>query len=323
MSPRAARRQAPRDRRRPPRAENRACPRAPPPPAPHRHHLLLALRRQRRRRDRAGAGARAPRLRGPLHRRTGCRSGCASFALERLLPRGGDGATIRCSSRRRATWRSPPRWSRWSSTTASTCCTCTTRCRSRPAPTSRASCCCPRQLGVVTTLHGTDITVVGVEPAFFRVTQFSIESSDRVTAVSRFLKERAEETLRDHAADRGDLQLRRSRRVRARRRAAHRGSRRPRPGCIMHASNFRPVKNIPAVIHVFAEVRRQRAVEARHGRRRPEKAAAEQLARELGVERDVLFLGNQDVHGGAAAARRCLLAAELVRELRPAWRSRR
>ena len=53
----------------------------------------------------------------------------------------------------------------------------------------------PRQLGVVTTLHGTDITVLGVEPAFFRITQFSLQSSDRVTAVSRFLAERARETL--------------------------------------------------------------------------------------------------------------------------------
>jgi len=50
----------------------------------------------------------------------------------------------------------------------------------------------PRQLGVVTTLHGTDITVVGIEPAYFRITQFSIQSSDRITAVSRFLKYRAE-----------------------------------------------------------------------------------------------------------------------------------
>ena len=53
----------------------------------------------------------------------------------------------------------------------------------------------PRRIGVVTTLHGTDITVVGMEPAFFRITKFSIESSDRVTAVSRFLKERAEESF--------------------------------------------------------------------------------------------------------------------------------
>ena len=53
----------------------------------------------------------------------------------------------------------------------------------------------PRQLGVVTTLHGTDITVVGIEPSYFRITQFSIQSSDRVTAVSRFLKDRTEETF--------------------------------------------------------------------------------------------------------------------------------
>jgi N-acetyl-alpha-D-glucosaminyl L-malate synthase BshA len=62
----------------------------------------------------------------------------------------------------------------------------------------------------------------------------------------------------------------------------------------MHASNFRQVKNIPAVIHVFAEVRkkvRSKLVMIGDG---PEKAGAEQLARELGVERDVLFLGNQD-----------------------------
>ena len=66
----------------------------------------------------------------------------------------------------------------------------------------------PRQLGVVTTLHGTDITVVGMEPAYFRVTQFSIQSSDRVTAVSRFLAEQSAREPGHHAPDRGDLQLR-------------------------------------------------------------------------------------------------------------------
>jgi N-acetyl-alpha-D-glucosaminyl L-malate synthase BshA len=62
----------------------------------------------------------------------------------------------------------------------------------------------------------------------------------------------------------------------------------------MHASNFREVKNIPAVIQVFAEVRRQlrsKLVMIGDG---PEKAPAEQLVRDLGIERDVLFLGNQD-----------------------------
>ncbi|HET7224347.1 MAG TPA: N-acetyl-alpha-D-glucosaminyl L-malate synthase BshA, partial [Candidatus Eisenbacteria bacterium] len=151
----------------------------------------------------------------------------------------------------------------------------------------------PRQLGVVTTLHGTDITVVGIEPAFFRMTQFSMQSSDRLTAVSRFLKERAEASFGitrpieviynfvDPAVftprPRGTLRLAP-----------------PESRVLMHASNFRPVKNIPVVIQVFAEVRRRvpsKLVMIGDG---PEKAGAEHLARELGVERDVLFLGNQD-----------------------------
>src|SRR5439155_2039379 len=101
----------------------------------------------------------------------------------------------------------------------------------------------PRQVGVVTTLHGTDITVVGVEPAFFRVTQFTIQSSDRVTAVSRYLKERTEESFGirrpiDVIYNFVDSSVFTPRR---------RGSLRlapPRTSVIMHASNFRPVKNI-------------------------------------------------------------------------------
>jgi N-acetyl-alpha-D-glucosaminyl L-malate synthase BshA len=62
----------------------------------------------------------------------------------------------------------------------------------------------------------------------------------------------------------------------------------------MHASNFRPVKNIPTVIHVFAEVRKRITAKLVMVGDGPEKAAAEQLCRELGVVRDVLFLGNQD-----------------------------
>jgi N-acetyl-alpha-D-glucosaminyl L-malate synthase BshA len=151
----------------------------------------------------------------------------------------------------------------------------------------------PRSLGVVTTLHGTDITVVGLEPAFFRVTQFTIQSSDRLTAVSRFLKERTEESFGitrpieviynfvDPAVftprRRGSLSLAP-----------------PQSRVLMHASNFRPVKNIPAVIKIFSEVRKSipsKLVMVGDG---PEKAGAEQLTRELGIQRDVLFLGNQD-----------------------------
>jgi N-acetyl-alpha-D-glucosaminyl L-malate synthase BshA len=151
----------------------------------------------------------------------------------------------------------------------------------------------PRQLGVVTTLHGTDVTVVGPEPAFFRLTQFSMQSSDRLTAVSQFLKDRAEATFGVTRPieviynfvdpkvfaprTNGRLQL---------------GG--PGTKVLMHASNFRPVKNIPVVIQVFAEVRKRLAAKLVMVGDGPEKAGAEALARELGVHRDVLFLGNQD-----------------------------
>lgn len=150
-----------------------------------------------------------------------------------------------------------------------------------------------RDLKLVTTLHGTDITVVGAEPAYYRITQFGIESSDRVTAVSRFLKQRAEATFGTQRpieviynfVDPDVFAPRRSGRLRL-----------AGPGTkvLMHASNFRPVKNIPVVIQTFAEVRRRLQAKLVMVGDGPEKPAAEQLARELGVHRDVLFLGNQD-----------------------------
>jgi len=151
----------------------------------------------------------------------------------------------------------------------------------------------PRSLGVVTTLHGTDITVVGVEPAFFRVTQFTIQSSDRVTAVSRFLKERTEESLgitRPIEVIYNFVDPT----VFTPRRRTHMRLAPPHTSVIMHASNFRPVKNIPAVIKIFAEVRKQVPAKLVMIGDGPDKAGAEQLARELEIQRDVLFLGNQD-----------------------------
>lgn len=151
----------------------------------------------------------------------------------------------------------------------------------------------PRQLGVVTTLHGTDITLVGIQPAYFRVTQFSIQNSDRVTAVSRYLKERAEESFGitrpiEVIYNFVDPDVFAPRRRSGLRLAP------PETRVLMHASNFRPVKNIPQVLHIFAEVHKRvpsKLVMVGDG---PEKAGAESLARELGVERHVLFLGNQD-----------------------------
>jgi N-acetyl-alpha-D-glucosaminyl L-malate synthase BshA len=125
------------------------------------------------------------------------------------------------------------------------------------------------------------------------VTKFSIQSSDRVTAVSRFLKERAEATFgitREieviyNFVDPSVFAPRRQGRLRL-----------AGPGTkvLMHASNFRAVKNIPVIIQTFAEVRKALPAKLVMVGDGPEKAGAEQLARELGIQKDVLFLGNQD-----------------------------
>ena len=151
----------------------------------------------------------------------------------------------------------------------------------------------PRQLPIVTTLHGTDITVVGAEPAYFRVTQFSIQNSDRVTAVSRFLRDRAADSFGitrpiEVIYNFVDSEVFKPRHGRGLRLVP------PDMRVIMHASNFRPVKNIPTVIQVFAEVRKRLPAKLVMVGDGPERGGAENLARELGVERDVLFLGNQD-----------------------------
>jgi N-acetyl-alpha-D-glucosaminyl L-malate synthase BshA len=113
----------------------------------------------------------------------------------------------------------------------------------------------PDRLSVVTTLHGTDITLVGQEPAFFPMTRFLIEQSDAVTAVSGFL---ADETRRVFGCEREidvipnfvDTRLfapREDRRARDRWCT-------PGEALLVHASNFREVKNVPAVVDVFAGV---------------------------------------------------------------------
>ncbi len=74
-----------------------------------------------------------------------------------------------------------------------------------------------RDLKVVTTLHGTDITLVGQEPSFFPITRFLIEQSDAVTAVSTFLKDETDQGVRHRPGHRGHPQLRRRPRVPAQR----------------------------------------------------------------------------------------------------------
>src|SRR5262249_23530099 len=150
----------------------------------------------------------------------------------------------------------------------------------------------PRRLPVVTTLHGTDITIVGQQPAFTRLTRFSIESSDKVTAVRRFLRERPIESLEIRPPIEGVHNVVDTERLapRPRRHTVLAPSNEP---VVMHASNFRQVKNIETLVRVFARVRKRIACQLVLVGDGPEKARAEDLCRELHVERHALFLGSQ------------------------------
>ena len=114
----------------------------------------------------------------------------------------------------------------------------------------------PETLKVVTTLHGTDITLVGQEPSFFPMTRFLIQQSDAVTAVSTFLKQ---ETIKVFGVGQDievipnfvDTRVFQPRELTAlRKRFAPEGEK-----LLLHASNFRKVKNVEAVVKVFAAVR--------------------------------------------------------------------
>ncbi|MFQ5600507.1 MAG: N-acetyl-alpha-D-glucosaminyl L-malate synthase BshA [Candidatus Krumholzibacteriia bacterium] len=153
----------------------------------------------------------------------------------------------------------------------------------------------PHPLGVVTTLHGTDITLVGNQPIFQSITRFCIDESDRVTAVSEFLRR---QTLRTFEVER-DIRVIHNfvdcdrfapaSNPELRRRFAPAGE-----FILMHASNFRPVKNIRVLIEVFDGVQQElpaRLVLIGEG---PEITLAKRRIRELGCEDRVVFLGNQE-----------------------------
>jgi N-acetyl-alpha-D-glucosaminyl L-malate synthase BshA len=142
----------------------------------------------------------------------------------------------------------------------------------------------PERLKLITTLHGTDITLVGQEPAFFPITRFLIEQSDAVTAVSSFL---ARETREVFQVDRpvsvipNFVDTRRFRPLEDRdRRARYAGE---AEALLVHASNFRAVKNLPAVVEVFAAVAAVRPARLLLLGDGPEREPALARLRELGL----------------------------------------
>ncbi len=153
-----------------------------------------------------------------------------------------------------------------------------------------------RDLPIVTTLHGTDITLVGLHPSFRPITSFSINRSQGLTAVSEYLRD---ETVRDFDVPRERIDVipnfvdtdvwRRGKDP------CHRSSLAPAgEKVVMHISNFRPVKRVEEVVEVFARIVKEvdaRLVFVGDG---PERPRALDRAEELGVRPRVLFLGKHD-----------------------------
>ena len=150
-----------------------------------------------------------------------------------------------------------------------------------------------RRLRIVTTLHGTDITLVGLHPSFHAITRFSILESDGLTAVSSYLKH---ETVRDFAvpAERIDVipNFIDTELWRPDGQPCHRGKLAPGgERIVMHISNFRSVKRVEDVVAAFAGMQKRvpaRLVMVGDG---PDRPRASRRAEELGVADHVVFLG--------------------------------
>jgi N-acetyl-alpha-D-glucosaminyl L-malate synthase BshA len=150
-------------------------------------------------------------------------------------------------------------------------------------------------LKVITTLHGTDITLVGQEESFHAITKFSIEQSDAVTAVSEFLKE---ETLRTFGCSGCRIQVIpnfvKLDEYSPLEHREHDGLCPEGHKLFTHISNFREVKRVKDVVRIFARIRRTIPSTLLMIGDGPERTDAERESRELGVDADVRFLGRID-----------------------------
>jgi len=153
----------------------------------------------------------------------------------------------------------------------------------------------PRHLPFVTTLHGTDVTLVGMDRSYLPITRFSIEESDGVTAISEYLRQ---VTLRefdirrevDHIPNFVNCDVFRPADGSCRRQEfAPSGEK-----VLVHLSNFRPVKRIPDVVEIFALVRKEIPAKLLMIGDGPDRTVAEWLTREKGLSQDVIFLGKQN-----------------------------
>lgn len=156
---------------------------------------------------------------------------------------------------------------------------------------------------LVVTLHGTDITVVGADPAFLPVLRWALEQADVVTAVSHALAEQTRQVIglgRPIVVVPNFVDLDRcdpTRQAAYRRRLSPDGA-----PVLVHASNFRPVKRVLDVVAVFRLVRQRLPCHLAMIGDGPDRPAAERAVREAGLAAWVDFLGNVSPVEGALSA---------------------
>jgi len=152
-----------------------------------------------------------------------------------------------------------------------------------------------KRIPVITTLHGTDITLVGRDKTFAPVVAFSINQSDAITAVSRNLRD---ETYRNFTIEKEIRVIHNfvdTRRFRKKPLDAFRKVIAPNgERILLHASNFRKVKRVQDIVRIFDTVRKQIPSKLLFVGDGPERPGAEDLGRELGVYEDMRFVGRQE-----------------------------
>ncbi len=154
-----------------------------------------------------------------------------------------------------------------------------------------------RYLPFITTLHGTDITLVGLDRSYLPITRFGIEESDGVTAISSYLRDRTYEAF-DITSEievirnfvNCDVYVRKPELIASMRpRFA-----KPEERLLVHLSNFRPVKRVTDVVEIFARVAKASPARLMLIGDGPDRSTAEYLAAKHGVQDRVHFLGKQD-----------------------------
>ena len=152
-----------------------------------------------------------------------------------------------------------------------------------------------RRLPFITTLHGTDITLVGVDPSYFPITKFSIEKSDGITSISEYLRGQTVEVFGVHNEIRVIKNFVNCDLYRPDNEKKGAAAYSPNGDkLIIHLSNFRPVKRVLDCIRILAEVRKSVGAHLLMAGDGPDRGPAEHLARALGVHEHVTFLGKQN-----------------------------